>query len=377
MLNELLYNALVNVYKDVHVSNEGQHATITPVGSSWSDWTVLQEDEHGEQYIINCPFCKDTKKHLYISYLSYLRPFLNGMPLRIGALRAHCFRNNCLKDPDNVFELGRQIGFGMALVGDGLQHCCDFNCDEPSEDSTPRYQLSSELSLDGLKTWIPDWNVIDSNTDTVIMEYLQARRVTADDIRWLNIGWGPIRSPRSHRYLNNGLPFVLFPIVNNKKLVGVQARCPDKYMTEDQPKYYFHPGCRKQTILFNLDEARNFGVAVVSEGIFDVLSIGKPGVCCFGHTPSVAQMRLLETFENGVIFLPDTDVRPDLNTINIAKNCAQKLQLKHQFNMGVHVVVLPRKDAGELTRQQVWQTILNQVPNEMQDFLLAKVVGKL
>ena len=129
--------------------------------------------------------------------------------------------------------------------------------------------------------------------------------------------------------------------------------------------------------MFNLDEARRLGVGVVCEGIFDVLSVGLPGVCCFGHTPSTAQMRLLSTFERGLIFLPDTDVRPDLNTIRIAETCAAKLKSTGQFDLGVYVVRLPSKDAGEMTRSQVWSVIRNNVDTPMKEYLDARVIPKL
>jgi len=47
------------------------------------------------------------------------------------------------------------------------------------------------------------------------------------------------------------------------------------------------------------------------------------------------------------------------------------------FPLGAHTVVLPAKDAGEMCRQDVWAAIFEQVPEAMQDYLLARVVPKL
>ena len=376
MLNKLLYDALVYIFKDVDIIHEGEQAQITPTPDGSGKWNILHGDDRGEQYAVNCPYCHDTKKHLSISYLSYVCPIVKGTKLRIGTLRAHCFRRECQKDPANMENLKCRIGFGMSQCGDGQQEYCEINCDDQF-DVPPAYALSDEISLEGFRSWVPDWYPVDTNTDPVIMQYLADRRVSLWDVSWLNIGWGPVRSPRSHRLLNDGLPAILFPIINNGKLVGVQARYPDAYRKEDTPKYWFHPGCKKQLLLYNLDVARNTGLAVVTEGVFDVLSVGKPGVCCFGHTPSKAQQRLLCTFAEGVIFLPDTDAHEDFDAVEIAKQQAAKLTSMRQFSKGVEVVKLPVKDAGEMTRGQVWNTIIEQVNPEMKEYILERNMWRL
>ena len=92
MFNKALYQALQLVFKDVLIDNEGIHASITLDPSGSGKWTIGAGDQHGEQYRVGCPFCNDKKHHLYISYTSYMRPKYQGVPLRIGKLRAQCFR---------------------------------------------------------------------------------------------------------------------------------------------------------------------------------------------------------------------------------------------------------------------------------------------
>ena len=375
MLNPLLYEALKKLFKTVEIVNEGQHAAIE-VMPNGVDWTIPQSSEHGEQYRVNCPFCSDRKKHLYLSYLSYSRPVVHGIQLRIGRLRAQCFRSGCLRNRENYDYLEGQLGLAMALCGNGMD-CCSLIPSDGEDEKPVGYSVSNELSLDGLRTWVPDWQPIDDNTDQEVLNYLVGRRVTQDDVRWLHMGWGPIKSPKSGKYLNGGKPWILFPIVNNKKLEGVQARCPDVYLTDAGIKYWFHPGCRKRMLLLNLDEARKYGVCVVTEGAFDVLSVGKPGVCTFGHTPSTTQKQLLSSFDQGLIWLPDTDVRQDLDPIAIARKQVNSWNKDNVFNKGAHVVVLPNKDAGSMSRQEVWKTILEQVSPEMQTYLLERVLPRL
>jgi hypothetical protein len=170
---------------------------------------------------------------------------------------------------------------------------------------------------------------------------------------------------------------VLFPVLRNGKLVGVQARCPAQFLEAEGIKYYFHPACRKKTVVFNLDIARQLGIGVLCEGVFDVASIGKPGVCVFGHTPSITQKRLLAANLQGLIWLPDTDISPTLDAPVIARSQIAEWNAAGVFPKGAHLVILPAKDAGSLTRQQVWETILQQVPPDMQECILHEVVTKL
>lgn len=378
MLNKLLYGALERLFKHVEIVNEDVHAYIEPDKSGSGQWTMPQGEDRGEQYKVDCPYCGDHRGHLYISYLSYAVPVINGNVMRMGPLMSHCFRRDCMSDPDNKRHLEGRIGLAMTLVGDGMQSSFPIDMSDvgQQEDGT-EFNLSSSVTLDGLRTWIPDWQPVDGNTDQAIVDYLCERRVTKADVDWLGIGWGPVKSPRSGNYLTGGKPWVLFPIVNNGKLCGVQARCPPAYMTDESFKYWFHPGCRKRTLLLNLDAARSCGVGVLCEGAFDVLSIGKPGLCCFGHTPSVFQRRVLSCFDHGIIWLPDTDTRADLDCISIARTQAAQWNEAGLFDKGAHVVTLPAKDAGDMTRQEVWTEIIKQVSQPMREYLFERVIPKL
>lgn len=373
MLNQALYNALTRLFGQVRVANEGIHTTIKVDPSGTGEWQRDEEDGGGEEYIVRCPFCADRKGHLYISHLSYASPVVSGMQLRVSPLLAHCFRRNCIADPANREALEGRIGLAMQ---EECQVTPLIDMSDPDQEEI-KLNLSNEVTLEGLRTWVPDWQPIDSNTDECVVQYLAERRITQSDIDWLNIGWGPIKSVRTGTYLNDGDPWILFPIVKNGQLAGVQARCPACYLKEGGIKYYFHPACRKRTIVYNLDIARQIGIGVLCEGVFDVASIGKPGVCIFGHTPSITQKRLLASNLQGLIWLPDTDISPTLDAIAIANQQVTAWNSAGVFPKGAHVVILPAKDAGSMTRQEVWETIMQQVPTEMQEHLLQEVVPKL
>jgi len=377
MLNPLLYKTLVKLFGKVVIANEGQHAHVVEDRTKISHWTIPPDYSHGEQYRVNCPFCGDHKKHLYISYLSYARPVLDGRTLAVGPLRCQCFKSNCtaMRENRDYLEglIGRQQLAMDALDEDAPSIICDLVDDEPEQ----TYKVSNDITLEGFRTWVPDYAPVDENTPQEIIEYLNSRRVTQDDVDWMHIGWGPIKSPRSGTYLNSGFPWIIFPIINNGKLMGVQARCLPQHLKEKGIKYWLHPGCRKSTVVANLDVARQLGVGVICEGVFDLLSIGKPGICCFGHTPSEAQRRLIATFSQCMLWCPDTDVTAKLNPIGIAQKICMQWNSLGIFPQGAHVIQLPKKDAGEMTREEIWTTIIEQVPEQTRDFLLRTIIPKL
>lgn len=384
MLNEFLYNALVRAFGTVEIENEDVSADIEIDRTSRysTAWRMADNGEHGEQYRVNCPFCKgrdgqpDSNHHLYISYLSYARPVVNGVELMQGPLFAHCFRRNCMEDKDNRIALEHLIGMGMSCIGDGMATGAPVDMDKGFT-AEELYKTSNELTLDGVRTWVPGFQWCEDGMDSDIADYLAGRGLDMETLVKFHVGWGPVETPKTGKKLNGGVPWVVIPIVMNGKLKGVQARCPDKFVTEDGLRYWIHPGMRKKTVLYNLDSARGLGLAVLCEGVFDVFKIGAPGVCMFGHTPSVAQKRLVTTSGDCLIWLPDTDAHEDFDTVAEAVEQAKAWSDAGIFRLGAHVVRLPAKDAGDMARQDVWIEILRQVPPHVQDFIMERIIDRL
>ena len=67
MLNQVLYDCLEKLFGEVVVINEGQQADLRIDRNHLGRWDIDQHSDHGEQYAVNCPFCKpaDTNHHLY------------------------------------------------------------------------------------------------------------------------------------------------------------------------------------------------------------------------------------------------------------------------------------------------------------------------
>ena len=384
MLNEFLYKALKAAFGSVEVENEGVHATVERVRffGYTNQWKMSDTGEHGEQYRINCPFCKNSRgqsdrgHHLYISYLSYARPKVNGEELSAGPLVAHCFRGNCVASSANRALLEERIHMGMVCVDNGMQISATVDMpDNQAEES--RYSTNATISLDGIRTWVPSFQWCAEGMPDDISSYLHGRGLNDATIAHFGLGWGQLRTPRTGQLIGKGYPFVVIPVTMNGQLVGVQARCPDCYTEAAGLRYWIHPGMRKRTVVYNLDSARKLGLGVVVEGVFDVFKVGTPGVCCFGHTLSTVQRQLLNTIEKGLILLPDTDKHDTFDTVAEAHEQALQWNADNVFPLGVHVVVLPAKDAGALSSQQVWLEIVKQVKGEMQEYIINQILNKL
>ena len=95
-------------------------------------------------------------------------------------------------------------------------------------------------------------------------------------------------------------PFVLVPFTYDNKVVGWTARFLDnkipKYINHSQPGYVFG------TDLQHTD----WNHVIVTEGIFDALSIG--GLALMHNTISDSQARLIRSLDKEVVVVPDQDL---------------------------------------------------------------------
>lgn len=377
-LNEGLYRALEAVFGEVLIENSGEQAELELHNGRWY---MSDGGRRGEQYRVNCPFCSDSDHHLYMSYLTMSTPASGGqtgMPMGLIGL---CFRRDCLSRRRNRERLERMIHVGFATAGiePGLLDvdASPGFADDPDDPEDVRPDLSCDASLEGIRSWSPGYSPINDASPEDILRYVfHDRSLYPRDVREMSIGWGTVYSPKSGLPLPGGHRWIQFPIIQDGKLQGLQARCVGR-PEGNMGKYWFHPGTNKRGLLYNLDRARKIGCLVLCEGVIDALHVGAAGVCCFGHTPSLLQRRLLARYAECLILLPDTDVHEDLDTIARAKALAADYNMGAAFQRGAHVVVLPEKDAGDMARQDIWECILSQLDEPIQDYILNRVLDRL
>ena len=122
-------------------------------------------------------------------------------------------------------------------------------------------------------------------------EYIRRRQVPEDF---------PIMTAIKNDGIHWVRPFVLVPFTYDNKVVGWTARFLDnkipKYINHSQPGYVFG------TDLQHAD----WNYVIVTEGIFDALSIG--GLALMHNTVSDAQAKLIRSLGKEVIVVPDQDL---------------------------------------------------------------------
>lgn len=157
------------------------------------------------------------------------------------------------------------------------------------DDRTRTFQSLADITFEEQDDLPPCCEVITPELP-LYWQYIRSRRVPED-------------YPLMTAIKNDGVhwvrPFVLIPFTWQGKMVGWSARFLDnktpKYINHSQPNYVFG------TDLQHTD----WRYAIVTEGIFDALSIG--GLAVMHNTISDGQARLIRSLGKEVIVVPDQD----------------------------------------------------------------------
>lgn len=153
---------------------------------------------------------------------------------------------------------------------------------------------------------------LDNPKHTRYIEYLEKRGVHYDDYPYKVTpnGTGTYGSRKEHR--------IIIPYFYKSKIVGYTSRFIDnktpKYLNVQQPGYVFNIDNQKQ----------DYSVCIVTEGIFDALSIG--GVAVMHDDISNEQAQLLANLNRRIIVVPDFDTT-GLNLIDRALELGYSVSL--------------------------------------------------
>ena len=122
-------------------------------------------------------------------------------------------------------------------------------------------------------------------------DYVQDRRVPADF---------PMMVQTQHDGIHWTRPHVVIPFTYENKIVGYTCRFLDnrqpKFISDSQPGYVFGTDLQH----------KDWTNVIVTEGIFDALSIG--GVAVMHNTISEAQARLIRNLGRDITVVPDQDL---------------------------------------------------------------------
>ena len=133
-------------------------------------------------------------------------------------------------------------------------------------------------------------------------------------------------------------PHVVIPFTHNDKIVGWTCRFLDnkqpKFISDSQPGYVFGTDLQHD----------NWQSVVVTEGIFDALSIG--GLALMHNTISDAQARLIRSLGKEIIVVPDQD-KPGMKLVDRAVELGWAVSMP-EWTAGIKDVNDAVKEYGRL-----------------------------
>lgn len=273
MLNRDLYMRMQMQFGRTAVSHPGvavsYESTDDPEGRGFRRADVRH---WGETYRANCPFCRESRRRLYVCH-AYDLVGPGGETFR-GL--AHCFNEtDCLGNRRNREELWRSLRPQLL--------------NPPRRDKMPGRVLDeADLRPQFPKNVLP----IDSlDVDHPAAVYLRDDR--GFDLHYL---WSRFRvgyCPESEILQANRR--IIIPVYSDGRAVGWQGRKigdggGDAFV---DIKYLSAPHWRKSQYLLNYDFARLRRTIVLCEGPTDAFRVGLCGVCTFGASISPTQIGLL------------------------------------------------------------------------------------
>ena len=339
VLNRQLYLSLVQLFGKVRVKRPGQSQTTHLTYNLASQKHTQQVSQWGENYVVNCPFCSDTRYRLHISHQF-------GATDEFGKPQMHlakCYnQEDCLKDwvfKEKLYDMVTGYLPYNPVIKPGTV---------APENST------------FVATWPGDVTRLDElDPHHPAVSYLESRGYSALHLgKYYNVHY----CNKSDRRLANRR--IIIPLYKDKKMRGWQARFvgeQDWKSTESTIKYYTCPGTPISQLLYNYSNASRYKTGVLVEGVTDVWSLGPMGVAVMGANISAVQQKMfMSAFKNGSgVFLLDPE------EVDKPKNKQFVLQMQGKFKHGFCAVKLPEGvDPGSLDRTTLRNYISSQAKEQ-------------
>jgi hypothetical protein len=277
-----LFELLEDRFGEVRIASEGEELVAAPTFNPADGNVRWDFQAHGEQYLVNCPFCNDTRHRLSISYC-YGQ--VDPVTKRAAIWLARCFNEECVasdmpRGMENRQAL-EQLIFGFINREERINR---FRI-EPGR-STPR--TLGPVALPGLITTL---DKLPPHHHAV--QYVEGRGY---DAHYLGASLGVGYCVESDPAYPSARGRLIIPIVMDGVLVGWQGRYVGDldWKSRRIPKYYNLPRQPKSLMLYNLDNAARGRIVVVVESVTSVWSLGDASVAVLGKTISRRQCELLE-----------------------------------------------------------------------------------
>lgn len=261
----------------------------------------------GVEANFDCPFCSDTR---------------HRFRMNVYKLRGYCF--NCQWKGNAVSFVRDFNHVNSTEAFDIVNFYQDFKpLPQDVYEEVFDELFMSDIELE--KRYIPlpsDFKLL-HNTKSVqakrFLKYAQKRHLTEEQIEVHGVGWCPdgeiviknSKGEEKRTFLRERLIVQAFG--DNNKPVYWNARAINDKI---KPKSFNPVGgfntINKTDVLFNLNNAKKHGVAVLGEGVFDATAIGKYGICGFGKTLAMNQLiQLIKADLEALYIMYDPDALGD------------------------------------------------------------------
>lgn len=181
-----------------------------------------------------------------------------------------------------------------------------------------------------------------SNDDISKLQTFIERGLLLDTLQQFEIGFS------SHKER------IVIPVRDAQyKLVGFIGRA---IRDDQEPRYLYNKGFKRADVLFNIQNAKHHNSCIVVEGSVDAMFIHQSGfpnvVATLGAKVSEYQFKLLKKYFDSIIIFSDNDDAGNEMRDAILEACSGK---------ELYIVTLPqdRKDAGEMTQEEIVNTLQN------------------
>lgn len=351
MLNRQLYEALQREFGNVHIYSAEEPAVFTVrrrtvLDRGGKDWG--ENVKGGEHYAVRCPFCGYPT--LWFSYLAgAVMDVAGGEPIwfpRGLMICYHCLETNKKEKRDEIWKRLQKEGEVFRVKEGAGDKFAALDSGLPGE-TGPAPAVAFPAGCGIASSGVPE----------KVREYLRERDVDPAELqRECAACW-------CENAAGDGVGRITFPVYKNSQLVGWQGRALPEDVSRGKPKYWTCGS--KAGWLFNMDRARWFPFGVLVEGVFDCFRVGVQGVCRFGKTTSIAQLRMLRSFwgDQGLVILPDMN---DPSAWDDADKEATEWNARGLFKDGVKLVRLPAgRDPGSMKHSELASLIKEQTGREL------------
>lgn len=280
VLNPALYRRLKQVFGKIKIYCAGQAATFETDRNG-----NVQLTHWGECYAVNCPFCNDSKHHLWFSYCwGTTRHGQRWYP-------AYCYRRQCLESRESrriLYDLvTKEAPLPTRLV--------------EQQEAKPAPEANTAAITEFLNACLP-CNELKPHHPA--FQYLQNRGYDPSYL-WEKYQLRVCDDPQSHCFAR-----IVIPIYNaSLQPIGWTARA---YLEHIEPKYIHNPGFKSSNAFYGINYAiQHQDYVIIVEGPFDVFRLA-PAVndrvmATFGKTISQQKIQFLENHWQYVFVLFDAD----------------------------------------------------------------------